>query len=510
MQGRTMAKVTRNVPRKTSDKQNPRAQSLMVLLVVLIYGQTLFFGFTDFDDYEMIVENAVLHQTPHRFSIAFTTDAWFRDAKIELYRPLQSLSYMVENALAGTRPAVYHTTNLFLFCCCSLLIFQLLLRIGFSNPLALAGAVLFSAHYQFVSTVAWVPARGDLLLTLFVLLSFMAFLKYLSTTSKAWLAVHVLYFCCGLFSKETATILPVVVVIYAVTCAKVKIPWQDAALTCVGYCIVVIPYLILRNTAIAHSYHSISTLGIIRSIPILLESTAKFFYPINISVMPFCTVLGTSAGAAILGVLVFLVVRGGKGVVWPGVFGLLWYCGFHLPALIYRPVLSEYAYEYLDHRSYLPAIGLLIAVMGILRDRGFPSRRYAGIVYGGILLTVTALSLYFVRYYRGPSSYVNQVIRTSPQSAFAWVLRGKLEVDANDFAHARRDFDQALRLKPDFSRALTNRGMLNFKTRRYEESVNDYRKALLVEGPNMEMYNSRNCSGLYEHDLLVGGVKALT
>ena len=69
------------------------------------------FGYVMHDDDKMILENPRVKEGVSP-AIAFTTDAWFMDAQIELYRPWQSITYMVDYAIGKDKPLIYHLHNL--------------------------------------------------------------------------------------------------------------------------------------------------------------------------------------------------------------------------------------------------------------------------------------------------------------------------------------------------------------------------------------------------------------
>ncbi len=115
--------------------------ALLIVVPLIVYGRTALFGYVMHDDDKMISDNPVLEQG-FDLNTAFTTDAWFMDARIELYRPMQSISYMVDYALSGEDPLVYHVHNLLLFLAGCVFLF-LFLQFYFKPLLAWAGTLLY-------------------------------------------------------------------------------------------------------------------------------------------------------------------------------------------------------------------------------------------------------------------------------------------------------------------------------------------------------------------------------
>ena len=141
---------------------------VLVALPLAVYGRTIFFGYVMHDDDKMIKENLVLKEGIN-IPLAFTTDAWFMDARIELYRPWQSITYMIDHAIGDVNPMIYHIHNLLIFMAGVVLLFYFL-QFYFKPVLAWAGALLYGMNLLTPHVVGWIAARGDLYLMLFGLI----------------------------------------------------------------------------------------------------------------------------------------------------------------------------------------------------------------------------------------------------------------------------------------------------------------------------------------------------
>ena len=158
-------KKVKQPSKKPAFKLKPWHYALLVIIPALVYGRSVMFGYVMHDDDKMILENPVLKQGLS-LDTAFTTDAWFMDARIELYRPWQSITYMVDHAIGGTDPTVYHVHNLIIYLAGAVLLF-LFLQFYFKPLLAWAGTILYSLNLLTPHVVGWIAARGDLYLLLF-------------------------------------------------------------------------------------------------------------------------------------------------------------------------------------------------------------------------------------------------------------------------------------------------------------------------------------------------------
>ena len=155
------------------------APLFIALAVLAVYATAPSFNFIGFDDTEILKQRYFIIGDLSKIKLAFTTDA-FLGTNGSFYRPLQTVSFMLDALIGGPKPFIYHFTNLVLYIVGSLCVFWLLLTLGYQRLLSLLLALVFALHPMFVPMVAWVPTRGDLLLTIFVIVSFILFIKVFS------------------------------------------------------------------------------------------------------------------------------------------------------------------------------------------------------------------------------------------------------------------------------------------------------------------------------------------
>lgn len=124
------------------------------------------------------------------------------------YQPLTWLSFSLDYALWGTRPAGYHLTSLLLHAACAVLTYLIILRLLGPGAVgaALLGALFFALHPLRVEPVAWATERRGLLSSLLALGSVLAYLR-----RARWFSVSL--FALALLAKEFVFTLPAVLVI---------------------------------------------------------------------------------------------------------------------------------------------------------------------------------------------------------------------------------------------------------------------------------------------------------
>lgn len=125
------------------------------------------------------------------------------------YRPVVDITLILEYAIAGTSPFLYHLTSFALHLASALLFHRLLRRRAGLDPWVAALAVApFLAHPLQVESVLWPAARPAVLATFFFLLSVQSwFACREATTSGArilWGSGVILFHIISLLSKEVA------------------------------------------------------------------------------------------------------------------------------------------------------------------------------------------------------------------------------------------------------------------------------------------------------------------
>lgn len=489
-------KNTENIAKKSVLLlSNYGLSAIIAIVAFVIYAQSLSFDFVFHDDDTMIVNNV---STLEKSSLktAFFTDAWFREKEIELYRPWQSITYILDYRLWGLNPMGYHLHNVLVFCGALVALFYFLQQIRFSKQWAFLLSLFYAAHYLFVHTVCWIPARGDLYLTLFGLLSLQFFLRYFDTYRIRNLLMANGFFLLALFAKETAVVLlPVAVLLHWAGSQFDSGKWRPY----IGFWIVLplislVFYFWLRNQSIAVS-NSISLSGALYNFPVIPESVLKFFFPVSFSVLSnYNTGLTIGGTVLVLFLLGIVIAFYRKPQVYLMIAGFLSFLLTLLPSLFYKPYFSIYLYDYIDHRMFFSGIGLLIFIGALLLAVAQKTVLLPKIFF--VLCIISAcFSVYYQNTYRDFEHYYENGLRTNPESAlvslnYATMLRNK----KNDLAKASEVINKGLTIYPDSVILMQEKATIFFLMQQYDSM---YVVAQKILTHNTNHYNSLVYTGIY-------------
>ena len=235
---------------------------LVLLVAAALYANTLWGGFV-LDDTLAVRLNPLI-QSLDRVPELFVSDYWKPTTKAGLYRPLTTLSYALNYAVAGDHPALYHGVNVLLHALNSALVLLLCLRLSGDRDVAAAAGLLFAAHAVHTEAVAGIVGRAELLSAFFFLSSLLLYLRSEDHQGRASavaylgsLAAHAL----SLLSKENGITLLGVIFCYDLAYRSdprrslvgrvrrvLATRWRSAYL---GYAAVALGYLLLRHLVLA-------------------------------------------------------------------------------------------------------------------------------------------------------------------------------------------------------------------------------------------------------------------
>lgn len=184
---------------------------LLAAIVWIVFGQTLWHDFVNYDDPDYVYENPEI-----RNGLSIEGVGWaFTHVVSANWHPLTIISHMVDCQLYGVEPWGHHLTNVLLHAVAAALLFLALWKLTRSCwPSAFVAAV-FAIHPLHVESVAWVAERKDILSGVFFALTLLAYERYVRSpqASAARYATALLFFALGLMCKPTLVTLPFVLLL---------------------------------------------------------------------------------------------------------------------------------------------------------------------------------------------------------------------------------------------------------------------------------------------------------
>src|SRR5579871_6893455 len=194
----------------------------LLALVTIAYFRSFDSGLV-FDNSVVIgADTRIRAVTADHIREILTGGYWQTIPSTGLYRPITTLTYLLNYAVLGNEasPAGYHVINLALHWVNAALVYALGLLVWQESAAAIMLAGLWAVHPVLTESVTNIVGRADLLAALGVLAGFLAYARSLNAPGRArwyWITAAAGAQTVGLFSKESAAVLPGLMLLYDLT-----------------------------------------------------------------------------------------------------------------------------------------------------------------------------------------------------------------------------------------------------------------------------------------------------
>ena len=174
-------------------KNKNRFPALLFTLVFAIYAlwvfQPLLESFFDPQEFETFLNP--LHSGVSLGG--YLEDGWSCENSqgnlMGFFRPLVSITYMMEYPLFGSNPVPYKLVNLVIHLLCCFCVARLVMTLSRRKMLAVLSAMIFMLHPGTVVATGWISARSDLMASLFSILALHWTLKISANSRFTWKSI---------------------------------------------------------------------------------------------------------------------------------------------------------------------------------------------------------------------------------------------------------------------------------------------------------------------------------
>ena len=492
---------------------------VLVAITWTVFGQTLRYGFVNYDDPAYVSENRQIQA-----GLSWQNIEWaFTHVHSHNWHPLTTISHMLDCQILGLRPGAHHFVNVLLHSMSAILLFLLLEQMTVSFWRNAFVAAVFAIHPLHVESVAWISERKDVLSGLFFMLTLLAYVRYSRKPGAIRYLMMSTSFVLGLLSKPMLVTLPAILLLLDYwplgrfqrseagghQSAKLIVEKVPLFVLALGSAIAT---LIAQRGGVLQGMYVPFTWRIANAVLACLIYIRQMFWPLNLAVMyphPGNLPISETAFAATLLILVTVLVfvlRKQRPYLLTGWF---WYLIMLLPVLGLIQVGSQ---AHADRYTYLSQIGLSIAVVwgaaDLLSDLRYRREMcavampfviallgwrawiqtgywsdterlwsrtlsvtgqndFAHFAYGEFLLKVHRLDEAIAQF--------TIVLSTHPKDPDVNFQMGYALMEKGDDQAAVSHFEQTLKFEPENPEAETNLGNLLLKSDRTQEAVEHYR-----------------------------------
>ncbi|MFH0800435.1 MAG: tetratricopeptide repeat protein [Pseudomonadota bacterium] len=461
--------------------------AILAALIFALYSKALFFGLTYLDDDGLIINNSYLIGRLSNIFEAFRRDVFSSHLGEAFYRPIFTISLMIDEALGGDI-FVYHLTSVIAHAAFVCLLFRVLVCTTHRPVPSFAAALIFAVHPAMSQAVAWVPGRNDSLMAILALASFLFFIRHLGS-KRFGIFPHLVFFALALFTKEQALFITLMCLIYAKFIRGRRIFSIKIVTPMIWWAIIIVAWRLMRAAAFSHPIpYTIDAIAISlgQGLPHLMLYLGKLVLPFSLAVLTIPRdenlLLGAISLAIVCGLLIFSRSRRNSFVA----FGTLWFVLFLWPTFI-QPDPDTPTYL-IGHRAYLPAVGLAFVLLEVEWIRDIDLGDFARIKEGVALLLAAALAVgtfFYMDTFKDGLNFWENAAGHSPHSPLA--QRG---LGAIYYYHSRLDdalalFKKSIEFNPEEKMAHGNVGLIYATKGMMAEAEAEYLKEI-EQNPNYD------------------------
>ena len=462
------------------------AHALLAVAVLSLYASTLFHDFVKSED---LLHIQYVSGVLERDGLVGLLTADYRQnpsLPMGYYRPVVQLSFAFDQWVSGA-PWFFHMTSVLVHLASTLLVFWLLFVLFEQLSPALLGALLFAVHPIHTECVAFIAARTDPWVGLFLLSAVITWLRVRKGWSRRPVLETVLgavAFALAVSTKEVAYVAPAVLLAWDAILPNGRAGWMRrntgwlaawGAATALCLAIRLGPAATgfgLSSTGLeAGTIPGVSS-DIWMNLGSALTSLKLLVWPWPMKVAYLDDSVRISAvtllGAAVLiGFCGAAASRSGRR---GGLLGLAWIAVFLAPASGFVTLASYHLHE---RFLYIPSIGLSVAAAA-LAVRWLGDSRRTRLVWTAaalVLATFAAMTVARVSVWKNDVTLWSYAIRTDPDSWVGHFYLAKIRMEAGDLNGAIAGFERTMELVPDFAPAWLEMGFAHAAAGRHEESL---------------------------------------
>ncbi|MBF0138264.1 MAG: tetratricopeptide repeat protein [Magnetococcales bacterium] len=434
---------------------------LLIVWIMLPYGQVVTFPFINLDDTRYLLLNPAVQNGLTWESVLW---AW-TNIHVGYWIPLTWTSLLLDITLFGLHPGAIHGVNLLLHVGNTLLLFFLFRRLtGRLLPSALAAA-LFGIHPQHVEAVVWVVERKEMLAGFFGLLSLHGHVTAVQSAQPGRRIRWSAWLCYGasLLCKPNWVALPLLLLLLDFwPLQRSHLGWRFLIREKLPFFILAasVASLTLITTASMPELHGdrldweLLPLGprLANMVVVYPQYVYKTILPWNLAAFyphPQTTLPPLTVALSLLFLLLVSGVVLARRHSRPS-----WFVGWFWFLLALFPVtgLAQAGIQAMaDRFTYMPHMGLFLVLAAVLPDWQLSSRHrpMPGFILAAVILVVFSIGCWRqVGYWQESGTLWRHALQVTASNPLVHYLLGKHELDQGRPAAAVEQFSAALHLAP--------------------------------------------------------------
>jgi tetratricopeptide (TPR) repeat protein len=475
----------------------------LAVLTWAVFGQTLWHDFINYDDPRYVYENTEITSGLSIGGIAWS----FSHIHSMNWHPLTTISHMLDCQLYGLKAGWHHFTNVLLHTVAAILLFFTLRQMTGALWRSAFVAAVFAIHPLRVESVAWIAERKDVLSGVFFMLTLLAYVHYVRAPSIGRYLFVAVVFAFGLMSKPMLVTLPFLLLLLdywplgRIRGQRSDVRGQKKVLTLI---LEKVPLIVLSAVSSAVTFFAQrGAVGWTEQLPVLARINNavvsyvayiwQMLWPVKLAVFYPHPENRLALWEIILSLLLLLSITAAAIALRKQrpylITGWLWYLGMLVPVI----GLVQVGWQgRADRYTYLPQIGIYIAVTWAVADLTAFWRHQRAILSTAAILTVGLLSLgawVQTTYWRDSETLFRHALAVTVNNDVAENNLGIVFLRQSKVDEAISLLQAAVDLRPDNSPAHENLAKALLQKGQVADALVHYRKLLELQPDNIEVHN---------------------
>lgn len=480
---------------------------ILAAIVLISFFRTLGYEFIVLDDKFLITgwfQGASLNI--HDFFEVFK-----RSIGDSFYRPVLALTVVWDEGMGGISAGQYHTTNLFLYLASGILVYWLLLKLNIQNYLAAVLSLLFVVHPLNVSACAWIFGRNEPLLAVLFLSSFIFFINYLEEPNQVskyiYGFLHLVFFFFSLYSKETAFVTPLILILYIYFWHREKLQDKEVIVIMTVWVIFAVVWFMSRQSVLGNveSKDIIGIEALAKNWQSFFAITGKMFLPRALALNSYYDTISVVSGIiAFIGLIAIISYK--RQNMEGRIFGFIWMALFLIPPML---IVSKVDFDYAEHRGFLPMIGLMILLAKFIENFNLDYKKnYFRIPAALLACVLIIISQMYLPVFANANSFWDNLNKTYPDRQVAYAVGGGVLFNNGMPKESLEILQKGINATVKSPMLYLNLATVNLSLNKYDVAENFVKEGLKIDSSFSKLWNISGMIRLKQSDTL-GAIKLI-
>lgn len=466
----------------------PAALIMMFVVVFGLFFPTIGYDYSNFRDDTLIQSKMSDLQDWSKADDILLGNIPALPEMAQAYRPMMTLSFMMDATIGNGSILAFRITNLIIQALIGFFLFRLFLQLDYNRVLSLLISIATVVNPFMLHSFLWLPARGDLLLVLFGLLSIISFIRFSEGRQPVFFALNMFFYALALLTNESAVFLPIIFIVYLLIYKRRQLfVVEDITLYMIWVAITGtwLYFKALAEELIKSGIHDSSPFWHnLEAIPFII---GKMAFPFGYSTFQAFDGISYTIGVVIISLLIVRVATK-KNKEWNRL--IFTFCLALITSFAFLDSgngFYSYGYDIINSRAYLFTIGFIVFSVELLPSKLKDSSRAFPVALAiASILFFSCFSVSLYGSYANAESFFANAIENNPKCPAAHFYYANYLSRSGDSEKARSEYSLAIMNKKDYIEAYIFRSETSVSAGDLQSALDDLESVQAIDANNRE------------------------